>query len=155
MRLLRNFGVIAASKAGGAIDPGLIVMWYGTVETVPEGWSLCNGQNGTPNLTDRFIVGSGDTYSIGNTGGSANAIVPSHNHTGSTNTTGSHTHGFRTYAGGGSSGSLTGSGTGTITTSSAGGHSHSTVTSSSAGDSGTNANLPPYLSLFYIMKGVN
>ena len=50
------------------IPIGMIVMWSGT--TIPTGWKLCNGENGTPDLRDRFIVGSGNTYTIGNTGGS-------------------------------------------------------------------------------------
>lgn len=46
--------------AGGdpSIPPGLIAMWSGT--TVPEGWVLCNGENNTPDLSDKFIVGTTD-----------------------------------------------------------------------------------------------
>ncbi len=62
---------------------GAIIMWSG--ETVPEGWALCDGQNGTPDLRDRFVVGSGLSYSIGSEGG-ANSVtltinhIPSHSH---------------------------------------------------------------------------
>lgn len=38
------------------IPPGVIVMWLGSPNEVPEGWALCNGTNGTPDLTDRFIA---------------------------------------------------------------------------------------------------
>jgi len=48
---------------------GSIKMWSGEVDTWPAGWALCDGDNGTPDLTDRFIVGAGDTYCVGHTGG--------------------------------------------------------------------------------------
>ena len=31
-------------------------MWSGTIASIPTGWALCNGANGTPDLTDKFIV---------------------------------------------------------------------------------------------------
>ena len=36
-------------------------MWSGNQNKIPKGWLLCNGENGTPNLKDRFIVSCGDT----------------------------------------------------------------------------------------------
>jgi hypothetical protein len=54
------------------IPTGVIVMWSGTVASIPAGWALCNGTNGTPDLRDRFIVGAGNTYTPGNTGGAVN-----------------------------------------------------------------------------------
>lgn len=88
---------------------GGIIMWSGA--TVPTGWALCNGQvvtrtDGggtitTPDLRDRFIVGSGTTYTIGNTGG-ANTVslttgqLPSHTHSlnlsGTIGAAGAHSH---------------------------------------------------------------
>ena len=62
---------------------GMIMMYTGS--TAPSGWAICNGQNGTPDLRDRFIVGAGSAYSIGNTGG-ANSVtltinqIPAHSH---------------------------------------------------------------------------
>lgn len=67
------------------LPTGCIVMWSGSVASIPSGWALCNGSNGTPNLRDKFIVGAGNSYSPGNTGG-ANTIaltinqMPVHNH---------------------------------------------------------------------------
>ena len=57
------------SIAAGGIPAGVICMWSGTVATVPGGWALCNGANGTPNLCDRFIVGAGSAYAPKATGG--------------------------------------------------------------------------------------
>ena len=48
-------------------------MWSGSAETIPTGWALCDGTNGTPNLTDRFGLGAGKTYQPGATGGTATA----------------------------------------------------------------------------------
>ena len=64
---------------------GMIVMWSGSVTNIPSGWALCDGTNDTPNLKDRFIVGAGGSYNLGDYGGSAEvtltlAQIPSHNH---------------------------------------------------------------------------
>jgi len=48
---------------------GMIVSWSGAVADIPGGFALCDGNNGTPNLTDKFIVGAGDTYNPADTGG--------------------------------------------------------------------------------------
>jgi len=136
------------------IPAGIISLWSGSIASIPTGWSLCDGSNGTPNLVDRFIVGAGSTYSVSVTGGSKDAIVVSHTHTGSTNTTGEHTHsiGAGDYicsVNGGSSPFLYGAYD--SSTSSNGSHSH-TLILDSTGSSGTDANLPPYFALAYIMK---
>ena len=67
------------------IPIGGIILWSGSIVSIPLNWSLCNGSNGTPNLTDRFIIGAGNTYSVGITGGSSsmtltNNELPSHTH---------------------------------------------------------------------------
>ena len=70
----------AASKSyvdNTSLPAGVIVMWSGQAATIPAGWALCNGANGTPDLRDRFIVGGGGSYSPGNFGGTS-----SHTHTG-------------------------------------------------------------------------
>lgn len=60
--------ITATSISGnGTIPLGGIIMWSGA--SVPAGWALCNGLNGTPDLRDRFIVGSGGAYATGATGG--------------------------------------------------------------------------------------
>lgn len=67
------------------IPSGLIAMWSGAASLIPLGWLLCNGQNGTPNLQDRFIVGAGSAYNVGSTGGSDSVVlsvnqIPAHSH---------------------------------------------------------------------------
>jgi hypothetical protein len=55
----------------GPVVPGIIVMWSGPRADIPEGWALCDGTNGTPDLRDRFILSVGDGEETGGTGGSA------------------------------------------------------------------------------------
>jgi hypothetical protein len=38
------------------VPPGTIQMWSGTLATIPDGWALCDGTGGTPNLLDRFVI---------------------------------------------------------------------------------------------------
>ena len=56
--------------AATTVPRGIITMWSGATNAVPSGWALCDGNNGTPNLKDRFIVGAGQSYGVGNVGGS-------------------------------------------------------------------------------------
>lgn len=142
-----------------SIPSGLISLWSGSVASVPSGWYLCNGSNGTPNLQDRFIVGAGSTYAVGATGGSANATLVSHTHSASSSSYVSdpgHYHLSSGTNGGSQTGFLSSDGDNTQqlpTTSATTGISVSTSTSiSTEGASATNANLPPYYALAYIMK---
>lgn len=144
-----------------AFPSGGIIMWSGAVANIPSGWVLCDGNNGTPNLRNKFVVGAGATYSVDATGGSADAIVVAHSHTASTGGAGGHNHSYSidtgpNYPGGGPVALRDGStdyplGSNTYFTSTVGDHTHS-VTVNSTGSSGTNANLPPYYALAYIMK---
>jgi hypothetical protein len=103
----------ATSFVGSGMLPvGGIVIWSGSVGSIPTGFFLCDGSNGTPDLRNDFIIGAGGAYAVGATGGS-NTIttVPAHTHTvsGTTDTQTNHTH--TTNMGG------------------AGSHTHSAVTS--------------------------
>ena len=73
----------------GGVPAGGIIMWSGATNNIPTGWALCDGNNGTPNLQDKFIVGAGSSYAVDATGGSANATLVSHSHT-----INNHTHSF-------------------------------------------------------------
>jgi hypothetical protein len=148
-----------------AFSTGMIMMWSGSIATIPSGWVLCNGSNSTPDLRNRFIIGAhSDVAGVANTtvtggntttGGNKDAITVSHTHTAtSTVTDPGHFH----YERGTSSGSDIGYSvsdndnglnlpTSTATTG-------ITVATSidSTGSSGTNQNLPPYYALAFIMK---
>ena len=138
-----------ATAVSGAFPSGGIIIWSGSVASIPSGWYLCNGSNGTPDLRDKFVVGAGSTYAVADTGGSANATVVSHTHT---ITDPGHNHTYNTY---GQLNVGTGSGTDVFAvpvTSANTGSKTTGITVDSAGSSGTNANLPPYYALAYIMK---
>jgi hypothetical protein len=143
-----------AFVANNSIPSGCIVMWSGSVASIPSGWYLCNGSNSTPDLRNRFIVGAGSTYAVGATGGSADAIVVSHTHTA---TDSGHTHSVAVPAtagadgGGGAIVDGTPAGATTVVNVTSGSTSAS-ISVSTTGSSGTNANLPPYYALCYIMK---
>ena len=51
------------------IPKGSVLPWYGNLKNIPQGFALCNGAEGTPDLRDRFLVGAGDSYTLGVTGG--------------------------------------------------------------------------------------
>lgn len=129
------------------VPSGAILLWSGSVASIPSGFVLCDGTNSTPNLTDRFIVGAGNTYAVDATGGSADAVVVSHTHT---ITDPGHTH---SVPNSGSQNNSFDSGTtvGNDTTGTSG-SATTGITIDSAGESGTNKNLPPYYALAYIMK---
>ena len=111
---------------------GMIILWAGAVVDIPSGFVLCDGTNGTPDLRDRFVVGSGTTYNPGDSGGNVN-----HQHTG---TTDGHSHSESNDVLAGTGGDtawntdqVSSTETDTITTDNADGR-------------------PPYYSLAYIMK---
>ena len=159
------YGIVDAQPpAATPIPTGGILLWSGSIGSIPAGFVLCNGNNGTPDLRDRFVVGAGSTYAVNATGGSADAIVVSHTHT-IENATLEGTVGGNIWNL--NRDNLTKTGVfsdSTQTNVSAGGgdNAHSIVeidfdgthnhTALSAGVSGTNANLPPYYALCYIMK---
>jgi hypothetical protein len=77
------------------VPSGGIIMWSGSIGSIPSGWSLCDGTNGTPDLRDRFVVGAGGSYAVDATGGADSVTltenqIPSHNH--SMNSAGDHSH---------------------------------------------------------------
>lgn len=55
---------------------GTIAIWYSSVATIPDGWRLCNGNYGTPDLRDKYLRCAGLTYNPNDTGGST-----THHHT--------------------------------------------------------------------------
>lgn len=151
------YGIPTANAVASptVIPTGLISLWSGSIGSIPSGWVLCDGNNSTPDLRDRFIVGAGNTYAVAGQGGSTDAVLVSHTHTASSAVTDpGHTHTYTnavqsgSFLGGTSSYSITGSGT---TASRVTGITVAT-TNTTEGVSGTNANLPPYYALAYIMK---
>jgi hypothetical protein len=150
------YGIIGATPpAATPIPAGGIFLWSGSIGSIPAGYVLCNGSNGTPDLRDRFVVGAGSTYAVDATGGSANAIVVSHTHTATSAVTDpGHTHSYASavFNCNQNSGQVQAGVTTTGTTASNTTGITVATTVDTAGTSGTNANLPPYFALCYIMK---
>ena len=160
------------------IPSGFIGLWSGAANAIPSGWVLCNGQNSTPNLSGRFVVGYSNNDALfdtpGETGGSKDAVVVSHTHnlnhnhtfSSSTSNDGAHTHSYNFRSGteraDNDEDHARNSGSSSYTTSSSGGHAHNFSGTTAAyngasqgasnGVSGGNKNLPPYYTLCYIMK---
>jgi microcystin-dependent protein len=113
-----------------AIPTGAILLWSGSTGSIPSGWVICDGTNSTPDLRNLFVVGAGDTYAVGATGGSNTVTLdsntlPGHTHTGTTASDGAHTHNVSGNT------SNTGAHTHTLSgnTSNTGAHTHSGSTS--------------------------
>ena len=94
-------GSSAQFKGYGTIPINGIIMWSGSVATIPSGWALCDGTSGTPDLRERFIVGAGGDnpavagttgYNPGTQGG-LNSVtldstqIPAHSHVAISTTT--------------------------------------------------------------------
>lgn len=110
------------------LPSGLILIWSGSIATIPGGYFLCDGNNGTPDLRDKFVVGAGDTYAVDDTGGSV-----THDHAFTSN---GH---FHTMAG------IAAAGVGSVLSS-------QTTNVDDSGITDAGSTLPPYHSLAYIMK---
>lgn len=72
-----------------AFEVGMIMDWFGLAINCPDGWAICDGTNGTPDMRNLFSVGAGDDYALNDTGGAATA-------SGNTGNAGGHAHGGAT-----------------------------------------------------------
>ena len=155
--------LLAASPAAAAkvvvgndyMPRGSIILWAGNVFDVPPGWAVCNGQNGTPDLQDRFIVGAGASYPVNDKGGSYPVTLgigqmPIHSHGVSDP---GHSHSISNMrvtnldsADGGTYPYATGNGTQNTNFNTTG------IVIQSTGGGQSFDNRPPYFALLYIMK---
>lgn len=147
---------IVAEEENYDFPEGAIIMWSGSIATIPVDWQFCNGSGGSPDLRDKFVRGaySAGTRPPGTTGGGSHSHAQvndgSHTHT-SASTNGAHTHStYETAASNGfqwhATGRLlmaNGGSSHTHTLASAGGHTH-TVSNDEP--------LPSYYNLAFIMK---
>ena len=110
------------------METGVVTMFAGTILQIPTGWALCDGNYGTPDLRDKFVLGAGLTFAVGAEGG-----VTVHNHA---FTGDGHDHTLSIGAG------------------VAGGATYSATTESdpATGTTDNGGSLPPYYSLAYTMK---
>ena len=125
----------ANMNTSNLFQTGMIILWSGATTAIPSGWILCNGTSGTPNLTDRFVVGAGSTYAVADTGGATTvtltvAQIPAH------------THNVSGYINESAGTGIAINWTGTARS----------VDSASAGGGTSHQNMPPYYALCYIYK---
>ncbi|WP_053405187.1 tail fiber protein [Persicobacter sp. CCB-QB2] len=166
-----------AEEKESALPAGAIIMWAGALADIPQGWRLCDGSNGTPDLRGRFVVGyhSGDTdyNSLKKTGGLKSVTllstqIPKHTHPLTIDDNGGgHSHVIQGRLRGGGSGSPnihvnsstdngnwadTISGREMLRTNSSGFHTHTGSVGQQSSGGSSHENRPPYLVLAYIMK---
>lgn len=163
-------GSITVEKLDPDMDIGMpdgtIVMWSGAVTDIPDGWVLCDGTNGTPNLQDRFILSINAGENPGATGGEHEKMLsavnlPSHTHAFTTNYAGNHSHGTRVeneddFDRGNSQGGVDnfgGNGRGLESTTD-GNHRHSGTTNATGSGAAFDIR-PQFFKLAFIMKANN
>jgi microcystin-dependent protein len=130
---------IPASAVNNSVPAGLIAIWSGAISNIPAGWVLCDGNNGTPNLQDRFIVGAGSAYAVDATGGASTLAL-------SESELPTHSHDIVIHQHGTSSGEYVES---TVDVDEA---IDSPASTASVGSGSAHENKPPYHALAYIMK---
>lgn len=125
---------VSALVANGIVPVGTIVAWYpGESSAIPEGWSMCDGSSGTPDLRERFIQGANTLARAGDVGGDS-----SHFHrVGLTTTKPTNEDGWN----------FSGSQRGRAPTTTGMDHNHTV-----SGDTARSSHLPPYVRMVYIMK---
>jgi len=116
-----------------ACPSGLIALWSGSIASIPSGWYLCDGNNSTPDLRDKFVAGAGSSYAVGDTGGEATHVLtiaemPVHDHVVTGGTAGGSGHVRRDAL------------------------NNSNHTTNSSGNGSAHENRPPYYALAYMMK---
>lgn len=126
---------VGGGGTGASIPTGGIIIWSGA--TVPDGWALCDGTNGTPDLRGRFVLGSSDSHALGSTGGSEEVTLTARQLP-------PHFHDLEKVSSlsGSNFGIRTGNNLGTI----------QYIETGPAGNGEPHPNMPPYYTLAYIMK---
>jgi len=145
------------------VVPGTVTIWSGNVTDLPPGWGLCDGNNGTVDLSDRFVKSvPSDSTDPGTAGGQDNLVLsevnlPPHSHTGSTSLDGDHIHttgdSHTSHTGDSGDETFDYSGPSSEPTHGGGSHSH-TFTAEATGALTPNPinNVPRYYNVAYIAK---
>lgn len=130
------FNPTRGQAGGGGVPKGIVCAWSGTQSDIPDGWALCDGNNGTPDLRGRFVLGAGGGYDVNAKGGEENHVL-------TVEEMPSHKHNVKSIIRSGGSGSTVHSVDST--------GSRTEITESAGGNAAHN-NMPPYWALCYIMK---
>lgn len=144
----------------GAFQRNMVIMWSGPESGIPEGWRICDGQEGTPDLRSRFVNGAGPGGpAVGETGGEERVRLrerqmPSHNHQVIYQVTDpGHDHSYIGKTGSSGEGRSSRDGD-PITRNTADAQTGITVDISLTNTGGSQAheNLPSYITQYFIMK---
>jgi microcystin-dependent protein len=137
-----------------AFPRGMIVIWNGLATSVPSGWALCDGNNGTPNLKGRFVLGVDDnndkyrTVGVSAGGTETNTLtvaqLPAHNHSFLLQKDSQNSHNWK--------GVTRGINTGNRESSEIDTNTDGQKIIKETGEGKPVNNMPPYLVLAYIMK---
>ena len=142
----------ALTGLGGGVPTGCILIWSGAANAIPTGYVICDGNNSTPDLRDRFVIGAGNNYAVDATGGAATDTVTSTgNYTGATRTGQYGVAGAELVTISNSNGVINHS-TNRFALSTGYNKLQSTLVLNNISVSGTVDTLPPYYALCYIMK---
>lgn len=150
-------------SVGERVARGIIVPWFGAKDAIPEGWVICDGREGTPDLSGRFIRGAGrKAGSAGRRGGGRHAhTVPAQTIKGRTDDDVEHDHVVDGFERRRWLESRKGGGQRSIALGSAdprapwkgGAHAHDVVVEVPASaTSDADDPLPPWHALYYLMK---
>lgn len=130
-----------AAPSNDALPIGAVIMWAGTAETIPEGFHICDGTDGTIDLRNRFVLGAGAKYTPGATGGVEEVTLtveqmPSHEHSLSQQPITGASSTVKGYARGNDIGVL----------------SSQMLRAVAVGGGQSHPNMPPYYALYFIQK---
>lgn len=128
----------AGGSVGGGVPKGSIIIWSGSASDIPDGWALCDGQDGRPDLRDKFVLGAGLNHSVGEIGGSETVTLTEGQMP-------AHRHGIGTRETALGSNAVVPTGSGSAST-------HTFVRSDVSGEGKPHPNMPPFYALCYIIK---
>lgn len=131
---------IPSSAVVDELPIGSIILWFGEESTIPDGWAICDGQDGRPDLRGRFALGVSETHTLGTGGGEEEvkltaSAMPRHTHALSHQSTATQATAGIYY-----------------TTSTKQGTSYTVSSVGRAGEGQPHNNMPPYLAVYYIIK---
>lgn len=134
-----------SSTPSESLPIGSVIMWAGTLETIPTGWHLCDGTEGTIDLRGMFALGAGGTYSLGDSGGSEEvtltlAQMPRH------------AHAATYYIGNGGTNRFYTNSSASAVMRYANSSADISDRTTEDGNSQPHPNMPPYKALYYIQK---
>ena len=133
----------------GQVPVGTVVMFNAAFATIPANFQLCDGTNGTPDMTDQFVYGTNTEGQLLDSGGDADAVVVQHNHGISDP---SHRHTIFGSLSDGSADNTFDQGSSGRRQDNTSAYATTGISINNSGESGTGKNIPPYIKLAFIQR---